>query len=80
MHSGPGIDVSLDSGDSGLGVGRSDGGTAEKWVYEAPERSASWLIEGAMKTSEAGVSRATTSSSACKLAILRVAVAAASRE
>lgn len=31
-------------------------------MYDAPEKRCSWLIDGAMKTSEAGVSREGSSS------------------
>ena len=65
-HGGPGSGLSSESGFRG---GRRVGGTGEKCVYEAPVRSRSWLIEGAMKTSDAGVSRE-TSSSICESAIL----------
>ena len=56
-HAGPGFTVSVES-EEGSEVGRSAGGTAEKWVYDAPEKRCSWLIDGAMKTSDAGISNA----------------------
>lgn len=68
-HAGPGIVFSLDSVASGLGVGWRDGGTVEKWVYDAPVKRRSGFTDGAMNTSAAGVSR-TTSSSICESAIV----------
>lgn len=53
----------------GSGVESNVRGTGEKWVYDAPEKRYSGLMEGAMKTSETGASRA-TSSSICESAIL----------
>ena len=70
-HAGPGIAISGDSRDSGLGVGRSVGGTAEKCVYEAPAKRCCWFIEGAMKTSEAETSRA-ISSSICESVMIKL--------
>lgn len=53
---GAGADDSFGEGDEDDGVGggsvigRRDGGTGEKCVYDSPEKSVEWMIEGGVKT------------------------------